>query len=133
MQLYNEPAVMFDGGDEDEVTIITMEEYDQGKAECHEMIRVADAVRRLNNHPDWIEIIQEGYFKAEPARLGNALASGRFPESSIASIHKDFDAIGRFRNYLRQFIQQGELADEQLKALEEAREYAISVEEAASV
>lgn len=128
MDLYN--ASM---GEEvpDEIEL-TLEQYEEAKTHYEGIIKRADAARRLSENDDFKDLVMTGYFENEPQRLAELMASGRLPNSGFDGCVEDMKSIGRFRNYMKMHIEQGQLARDELESLEEARDEAIKAEEAAA-
>lgn len=127
MDLYNASNPQ----DEDEPIALTLEEYTEMKANLQVIIDRAEMARRLSENTDFQGLVLDGYFRDEPNRLANLMASGKLPEQSMVNCTKDLDAIGRFRNFMKLHMDQGKIATEELASLEEARQEAIEAEEAA--
>lgn len=69
-------------------------------ADIKNTIEFGDALDRLLGNADFKTVFVEGYIKQEPTRLADlaAVASNEF---QYACIHRDIDAIGSFRQYIR--------------------------------
>lgn len=128
MNLY-EASTVFDGTEDYEPTTLTLEEYEDAKKSLEIIVERSDMARRLNENKDFQELIIQGYLTDEPKRLAELMASGKLHEKNIANCVQDIDAIARFRNFLKMNIEQGNLARDELEALEEARDEAIQAEE----
>lgn len=128
MDLYNASL-----GEEapDEIEL-TLEQYEEAKGHYEVIIKRADAARRLAENQDFKDLVMNGYFEDEPKRLAELMASGRLPNSGFDGCVEDMKSIGRFRNYMKMHIEQGQLARDELESLEEARDEAIKAEEAAA-
>jgi len=126
MDLYNASNDFTSG---EETISLTLEEYEDAKKTLETVIQRADCARRLSKNPDFISLVMEGYLDAEPQRIAGIMASGRLPDSSMENCKLDLRAVGSFRNYLKDFIEQGNLARDELTGLEEARDMAIQAEE----
>lgn len=128
MDLYNASQ---GNEDEDEGIVLTLEEYEDAKASLSKIIDRADAARRLVKNEDFNNLVMIGYLTDEPKRLAELMASGRLPSANMDNCLKEMAAIGAFRNYMKMHIEQGNMARDELSALEEARQEAIEAEEAA--
>jgi len=128
MDLYNASQ---GNEDEDEGIVLTLEEYEDAKESLGKIIARADAARRLSGNDDFKNLVIEGYLIDEPKRLVELMASGRLPQMNMDNCVKDVEAIGRFRNYMKMHIEQGNMARDELAALEKARQEAIEAEERA--
>jgi len=124
MDLYN--ASM--GEEAPEEIELTLEQYEEAKTHYESIITRADAARRLADNQDFKDLVMVGYFEDEPKRLAELMASGRLPNSGFDGCVEDMKSIGRFRNYMKMHIQQGQLARDELTSLEEARDEAIKAE-----
>jgi len=128
MDLYN--ASM---GEEDESPIeLTLEQYEEAKAHYSTIIERADAARRLADNADFKALVMEGYLTDEPQRLAELVASGRLNEKVREDCSRQLVSIGDFRTYMKNIIEQGNMARDEMVALEEARDEAIKAEEAAA-
>lgn len=107
---------------ETEQTEITLEELQEYKASCEEVIDIAKSASKLAENADFKKIIMEQYFHKEPQRLASIMASGRLTESSFNDCVKDLRSIGNLQTFLSDLIQKGNIALESLKEAEEARE-----------
>lgn len=116
------------GEEEDLSAPLSHEEYAEQKATLLPAIEIGEKVKRLSENPDFVSLVMEGYFKAEPQRLASLLASGKLPEKNKENCVKDLDSIGRFRAFLQNFADSAENARSELVSLEEAREEAILLE-----
>lgn len=129
MDLYNAST---DFGDTEDPMILTLEEYEDAKKNLETIVARSDIARRLADHPDFQELIMQGYLHDEPLRLAELMASGRLQDKNMQNCMHELDAIGRFRNFLKLNIEQGNLARDELVSLEEARDEAIKAEEEAA-
>lgn len=126
MDLYNASL-----GDEDESPIeLTLEQYEEAKAHYGTITSRADSARRLADNDDFKNLIMTGYLTEEPMRLAELVASGRLNEKVRDDCFRQLVSIGDFRNYMKNIIEQGNMASDELEALEEARDEAIKTEEA---
>lgn len=129
MDLYNASTVL----EEDEPMVLTLEDYEDAKKSLETIVARADKARRLSEHPDFKDLIMQGYLVDEPQRLAELMASGRINnQATLDGCAKELDSIGRFRNFMKLHIEQGNLAKDELVALEEARDEAIAAEEEAA-
>lgn len=129
MDLYN--ASM---GDEEapEEMELTLEQYEEAKAHYQGIIDRGDAAKRLAENPDFQELVMKGYFKNEPARLADLMASGKLPEAVFIRCTDDIKAVGAFRNFMKLHTDQAQMARDEMESLEEARDEAIRLEEEAA-
>lgn len=129
MDLYN--ASM--GAEEEAPIELTLEQYEEAKAHYATIIDRAEAAKRLADNPDFKSLIMEGYLTDEPQRLAELLASGRINNDKVRDdCSRQLVAIGDFRGYMKNIVEQGNMASDELKSLEEARDEAIKAEEAAA-
>lgn len=116
-----------DGTDETEqVTEMTMEDFDEYKASCLYLIDQAKAAAKLAEDSNFQKIIMENYFSEEPKRLGCLMASGRLTPKSFDDAVEDLRSIGHLRTYLQDFIEKGNIAAGELENLEIARAEAVA-------
>jgi hypothetical protein len=118
--------------DADETIPLSLEEYEDAKNTLQSIIDRGDAAIRLLDNPDFTHLVMEGYLTNEPLRLAELMASGRLNEKNFDNCVQEMKSIANFRTYMRQFTEQAGMAREELKSLEEAREEAILLEEAAA-
>ena len=121
MDLYNASL----GEEEPETIELTHEQYEEAKAHFADIIAKGDAARRLAENEDFKLLVMQGYFVDEPSRMAELMASGRLPEKSFDGCVKSIAAVAEFRNYMKTIIEQSNLANDELKGLEEARDLAI--------
>lgn len=128
MDLYNASL-----GEEDESPIeLTLEQYEEAKEHYGTITERADAARRLADNDDFKNLVMTGYLTDEPIRLAELIASGRLNEKVRDDCSRQLVSIGDFRNYMKNIIEQGNMARDEMVALEEARDEAIKAEEAAA-
>jgi hypothetical protein len=128
MDLYN--ASM--GNEEESPIELTLEQYEEAKAHYGTIIERADAARRLADNDDFKALVMSGYLTDEPQRLAELIASGRLNEKVREDCSRQLVSIGDFRGYMKNIIEQGQMARDELASLEEARDEAIKNEEAAA-
>lgn len=124
MDLYNASL----GQEEPEEIELTLEQYEEAKAHFADIIAKGDAARRLAQNDDFQLLIMTGYFVDEPQRYAELMASGRVTEKTFNDCAKSIAAIAEFRNYMKNIIEQSNMAADELKGLEEARDMAIKAE-----
>lgn len=87
---------------------------------ARDLISRADALDRLGSNPDFIRIIDEGYFKDEAVRLVHLKASPSMQgERTQIEIIKQIDAIGSLMGYFQTLSQQANLAESAITADQE--------------
>ena len=129
MDLYNASL----GSEEETVIDLTLEQYEEAKAHFATIIERADAARRLSENTDFNDLIMSAYLTDEPKRLAELMASGRINnDKTMNDCFRQIVSIGDFRNFMKNIMQQGLMADDELKSLEEARDEAIKAEIAAA-
>ncbi len=126
MDLYNASNDLDD--DNEGYAYLTLEEYEEQKADLNKVIANADKAKRLVENQDFKDLVMEGYFTEEPQRLASLLSSGKLPERNKQGCVAELDSIGRFRAFLQTFADQGITARDELKSLEEARDEAVKAE-----
>lgn len=124
MDLYN--ASM--GSEEPEFIELTHEQYEEAKAHFADIISKYEAAKRLAENEDFKLLVMTGYFVDEPQRYAELMASGRVTEKTFNDCAKSIGAIAEFRNYMKNIIEQGNMAKDELQGLEEARDLAIKAE-----
>lgn len=128
MDLYNASL----GGAEESPIELTLEQYEEAKEHFKTITDRADAARRLADNSDFKILIMQGYLTDEPQRLAELIASGRLPEKSVNDCSRQLVSIGDFRGYMKNIIEQGNMAADEMESLEEARDEAIKAEEASA-
>jgi hypothetical protein len=121
MDLYNASL----GEEEPETIELTHEQYEEAKAHFADIIAKGAAARRLAENEDFKLLIMQGYFVDEPSRMAELLASGRLNDKVAENTAKAIMAVGEFRSYMKNIIEQSNMAEDELKGLEEARDIAI--------
>jgi hypothetical protein len=106
--------------EESSVVNITLEDLESIRTDCKELIELGEAAKVLSRNPEFIKVIMECYFKREPTRLGELIASGRLPENQIPNVVTDLKAIGCLNNFLNALVEKGKLAKEHLDGCETA-------------
>lgn len=109
---------------------LTLEQYEEAKEHYSSITERADAARRLADNADFQILIMTGYLTNEPQRLAELIASGRLNEKTLNDCSRQLVSIGDFRSYMKNIIDQGNMAADELKDLEIARDEAIAQEEA---
>ena len=128
MDLYN--ASM---GTEEEAPIeLTLEQYEEAKTHYSTITDRAEAARRLADNPDFQNLVMQGYLTDEPSRLAELMASGRLNDKVFDDCSRQIRSIADFRDYMKNIIEQGNMAADELKDLEMARDEAIKAEEEAA-
>lgn len=105
---------------EEEITL-TQEEYEERKEMCKMLLVRAKAAAKLAENPDFKMIVMEEYFTKEPQRLGSLMASGKLNKANFDACVEDLRSIGHLRTFLQGFIEQGNIAKDELDQLEIAR------------
>lgn len=130
MDLYNASNVIQETHEDDEPVAMTLEEYEENKAAMERAIEGHSAALRLAENEDFKALVMEGYFSEHPKRLGAMIASGRMNSKNIEGAVKDLEGVASFRTYLQQHLEQGQIARDELAALEEAFQEAMENEAA---
>ena len=123
MEIYDHEAAQ---EDDDAPTEMTMAQFDEYKASCLYLIDQAKAAAKLVQFPEFQTIIMENYFSDEPKRLGCLMASGMLTPKGFEGAAEDLRSIGHLRKYLQDFIEKGNIAADELVALEAARAEAVA-------
>ena len=121
MDLYNTSM----GEEEPDTIELTHEQYEEAKAHFDDIITKGDAARRLAKDEGFELLILQGYLFDEPARLAELLSSGRLNNKVAEDTAEAIKAVGIFRNYMKNIIEQSNIAKDELAGLEEARDIAI--------
>jgi len=109
---------------------LTLDQYTEAKEHYQTITDRADAARRLADNDDFKNLIMTGYLTDEPQRLAELIASGRLNEKTVSDCSRQLVSIGDFRGYMKNIIEQGGMAADELKDLEMARDESIAQEEA---
>lgn len=104
---------------------ITIEDLNNLRNDCKDIIETADAAKRLLDNSDFQKVMEVGYFDKEPKRLGSLIASGRMPASAVDGAIEDLKSIGNCANFLNNIVQKGVIAESELEAAEAAYNEAI--------
>ena len=104
----------------EEAAHLTMEQYQEYKASCEDLLRKAKAAEKLAGLPEFKEIVIDAYFDQEPKRLAGLMASGRLSDKQFDECVSELKAIGSLRTFLQDFIQKGNIAQSELANLEAA-------------
>jgi hypothetical protein len=133
MKLYDNGIESTEGYPEeaDEVSM-TIEEYQEYKAACEDLVVKAKAAAKLVEDPNFTMIVMEEYFTKEPQRLGSLMASGRLDKRNFDGCVDDLRSIGHLRSFLQGFIEKGNVAVQELAELEKARIESLESTEAVS-
>ena len=86
------------------------------ETEAKKVIKLKDDLIKLFNHPTFKKVISEGYFKAEPARIAQALTNSEMQdETDQRSLGEMLRAVGHLNNYLTNVIREGRNVELQLE------------------
>lgn len=102
-----------------------MESIELSERVAKEKIKAANCLQRLANNPDWKYLIDEVYFKEEPARLTLLLTSPAMQLGDAKRLElcqKDLEAIGLFYAFLMNVAEQGTNAKAALESYNEERQ-----------
>ena len=110
----------------EETAHLTMEQYQEYKASCEELLRQAKSAAKLAENPDFKEIVMDAYFDQEPKRLAGLMATGRLSDKQFDECVSELKAIGSLRTFLQDFIQKGNIAQDELANLEAAWNEAVA-------
>lgn len=125
MDLYNASTIV---DDEEPVMEISLEEYEDAKKHLLTIIDRGDAALRLAKNSDFVQLILEGYLDEEPKRLAELMASGRLHQQTLDNCTRELDAVGKFRNFMKNMTEQASTARNELADLEQARDEALAAE-----
>lgn len=104
----------------EETAHLTMDQYQDYKKSCEELLRQAKAAEKLAGLPEFKEIVMDAYFDQEPKRLAGLMATGRLSDKQFDECVSELKAIGSLRTFLQDFIQKGNIAQSELDNLEAA-------------
>lgn len=96
-------------------------EIEDAQKKVHNM----EALERLRKNPDFKELIEEGYFKNEAARIvalkadPNFIMAGKLQMKVLDTLEA---GVGGLQAHFRLIDQQGQMAKEALDEMEETRE-----------
>jgi hypothetical protein len=90
-----------------------------------EIVSFADTLDRLRKNPDFIKIIEEGYFKEEAIRLVAFTGSHAYTGQTKIDTDAEIQAIGKLRHYFYSINRNGNKA---LAEIDEAREAVVEIE-----
>lgn len=110
----------------EETAHLTMEQYQDYKKSCEELLRQAKSAAKLAENPDFKEIVMDAYFDQEPKRLAGLMATGRLSDKQFDECVSELKAIGSLRTFLQDFIQKGNIAQDELTNLEAAWNEAVA-------
>lgn len=88
--------------------------------EAKRHIQLRDDALRLADNKDFRNIVLEGYFKNEAARLTGLIGDPEFKEQE--AILADLGAIASFQRYMRRLVRTGEMMEKEVFDHEQALE-----------
>ena len=95
-----------------------IEEVELSRDHAKELIRKRDKALKLASNREFKELVLEGYFRDEPARLASAFNDPAMSTHREALLSQ-FKAIGQFEQYLRTIVIMGNAAASELVEHEE--------------
>lgn len=113
---------LYDDSNETTETQMTMDEFNDYEASVKELVGKAEMSAKLHSMPEFNEIVVEDYFQKEPIRLAQLMTSGRITPKQFDECVEDLRSIGHFQRYLRDKIESGNIAQNELAELKETRE-----------
>ena len=122
MDLYNASA---GENSEPETIELTLEQFEEAKKHFADIIAKGDAARRLADNDDFQLLIMTGYLTEEPVRMAELMSSGRLNDKVFDDCADVIKAVAKFRNYMKNIMEQSNMAADELAGLEEARDLAI--------
>ena len=98
--------------------------------QAQHQVRLADALDRLQQSPDFKILVMQDYLKDQAARLSHLLSDHTMQsKKQRKALIKEMEAIGNFLTYLRTTAQRGQMAREAIRVNEaELRAIAESAE-----
>lgn len=124
MNLYEQIGQSEEGSGEP--IAMTYEEYLERKEVFEAQLEVTKAAHRLAENPDFQLVVMDHYFVKEPQRLAELMASGRLNQKSFENSSALLKSIGDFRSFLREQVERGNLAMNELESLENAYQEAVA-------
>ncbi len=116
----------YQDNDDHSTTIdITVEDVKNIQIQCEGLINLGKAASKLINNKEFMLVIIDDYFEKEPERLGRLLATGKLNDSNFDGAINDLKSIGNLKTYLSELIQKGEIAQDELKAANQALQESI--------
>jgi hypothetical protein len=109
-----------DEQDDEGVAALTHDQYQEYKKSCEDLLALAQKAAKLSENPEFKEIVMDAYFDQEPKRLAGMMATGRLSEKQFAQCADELRSIGSLRTFLQDFIQKGNIAQDELANLEVA-------------
>ena len=97
----------------------TIQELELSARDAQAMVERSEKVRALIENPIFKEIVVDGYFTQEAARLVHLMSDPNIPEKARDMIVRDLNGPPAFNRYLQTQMQLGHQAQE---ALAQARE-----------
>jgi hypothetical protein len=98
-------------------------------------VKRRDLVKSLQNTKAYKELIEEGYFVQEAARLARAVSNPMLKDDQRQAIMSDMTGIGAFLRYLQTIVVRGNVAESEIErhelALAEARMFGDDEDDAA--
>jgi len=88
----------------------------------------SEKVLKLYDDPIFNEIVVKNYFEQEAIRMVSLYGSGSGSEEQLRDLEKDMHAIGAFRRYLSQIVQEGRQAQSDLVMNQEALEEELAIQ-----
>ena len=116
MNLYENPD------QESEETQMTLDELNEFREGCHQVMDKAKAAAKLAQYPEFQSIIMDQYFLQEPQRLGALMATGQLTPKSFDDAAYDLRSIGHLRRFISGLIESGNIAAGELAEAEAARD-----------
>lgn len=86
-----------------------------------EVVALGQSLERLYTNPDFLKVIQEGYFKDEALRLVYLKGDSVLDHSQQADVDNGIIAIGLLRSYFRKVFMQANQAQAAIDELEQVQ------------
>lgn len=93
--------------------------------ECEKRIKRADALERLRNNPDFVEIFEEHYLKEQAAYWAIALGSKSYAYADAETCIARITGIGQFNEFM---VSIQKFADRSHQDIAEARAQIVAIE-----
>lgn len=106
-----------------------IEQIEVSISEARKTVNKMEALLRLLDNKDFLEVIEDGYFKDEASRIVLLKADPEMQEDKYQNqLDNSIIAIGTLRQYFRSIMQLGRMAERSIKDDETTREELLAEE-----
>ena len=105
-----------------------MDQIEDSIAYAKEQIALGQRIARLEENPDFRELVGKMYLKDEAARIANLYGAGTMDAEQRFNLERDMYAIGAFSRFMRKHLRNAEQAQSDLAAAEYQREEQLAQE-----